>query len=172
MAYKFELGIRAYPDSESINVNDTIWLEINEPTTLMDLNTRKEINYGNAANLGSAIAFQKLSGTNEFNVKAADQFNYRLIEGVETNNADPSALREYLFQEKNGLYLFKLGVIPKNSGTFRLFFSNAANVYRNNDNCTKAFFILNFKNTNQHIYLFPGLVDSLSGGGVYYFKVN
>jgi hypothetical protein len=169
--FSFEFGIKAYPDKEVMNTGDTLWLEINEPTTLTDIRTGRTIDYSNGGNLGSVIAFQKLSNANEFIEKAAQEFAFTLVDGTETNNADPESLREYLFTERNSHYLFKLGVIPKQTGIYRLFFSNAANVFRKNDKCTKASFTLNFKNTNQHLNLYPSVTDSTSGGGVYYFKV-
>lgn len=169
--YNFELGIMAYPDRESIAVGDTLWLEVSSPTTLEDKNTGRLIDYSGAANLGSAIAFQRLSGTNQFSTKAANQFDYKLVLGKETSNADPELLREYLFGEERGRYGFKLAVIAKEPGTYRLFFSNATSVFRKGDECTKAAFELNFTNTNQHVYLFPNHSGPQSGGGVYYFKV-
>lgn len=56
-----------------------------------------------------------------------------------------------------------------------MFVSNASNVFRKNNNCTKANFEINFKNTNQHLNLnkisFPD-VDLSEGGGVYLFRVE
>lgn len=170
--YNFELGIEANPDIENIRIGDTLWLNIDESVNLKDVRTGRPIDYGDTANLGSAIGFHKLSDSHQFTLGATQHFNFKLVNGSETNNADPTYLREYLFEEKNNRYLFKLGVIPKQAGTFRLFFSNAANVYRKNDKCTKASFTLNFKNTNQHYYLSPTYQGGTLVGGDYYFKVN
>jgi hypothetical protein len=165
------MAIKAYPDKDSITIGDTIWLTIDESTTLKDVQTGRIIEYSNAANLGSAIGFHKLSATNQFTVGAAEQFNFKIVIGTELNNADPTYLREYSFEQANNHYLFKLGVIPTQTGTFRLFFSNAANVYRKQDKCTKANFTLNFKNTNQHYYISPTYQGGVLTGGDYYFKV-
>ena len=35
--YNFEIGVKAYPDEDSIHVGDTIWFEINESTALKDM---------------------------------------------------------------------------------------------------------------------------------------
>jgi hypothetical protein len=56
--YNFEMGIKDYPDKDSINVGDTIWLEVNEPVILKDIQTGKDVNYSSANNLGSAMAFE------------------------------------------------------------------------------------------------------------------
>ncbi len=169
--YNFEMGIKAFPDKDSIHIGDTIWLIIDEPTTLKDVQTGRMIDYSGAENLGSAIGFHRLSQTNQFTVGAAAHFNLRLINGTEINNVDPTYLHEYSFEQVNNHYLFKLGVIPKQTGIYRLFFSNAANVYRSNDKCTKANFTLNFKNTNQHYYMSPTYQGGNLVGGDYYFKV-
>jgi hypothetical protein len=55
------MAIKASPDLDSIHINDTIWLEVNEPTILKDVQTGKDVNYSGAANLGSAIGFEKVS---------------------------------------------------------------------------------------------------------------
>lgn len=171
--YNFEIGIIARPNLETINLGDTIWLYIDESNLFKDMQTGQLITYGDAANLGSAIGFQKLDSTGQFNTKAANMFHFMPKVGIETRNVDSELFREYLFEEKNKRYIFKLGVVPKQSGTFRLVFSNAANVYRENDKCTKASFTLNFKETDQHYYLHPNFQGGPTPiGGDYYFKVN
>lgn len=169
--YSFELAVKAYPDKDSINIGDTVWLEVNSPTQFKEAASGQMIDYSKAENLGSAIAFSGLSAENAFTVKSVDKFNYFLKEGLETANTDVGLYKEYLFIEKNNRYLFLLGIVAKEKGTYRIVFSNAANVYRSNDKCTKAGFIINFKDTDQHIYLFPGGAGTPPGGGVYYFKV-
>lgn len=172
--YNFELGIRAIPDKDSIQVGDTLWLEVNSPTTLTDVQTGRMIDYSGAENLGSAIAFQAFTAsTKQFTVEAVKSFNYVLIQGTEVMNRSPELYKEYLFAESGSKYLFQLGVIPKEKGTFRVIFSNAGSVYRKNDNCTKADFSINFQNTNQHYYLHPSYTGGPTPvGGDYYFKVQ
>ncbi len=81
-----------------------------------------------------------------------------------------------IFNEENGNYVFKLSVIAKDTGKYVLTISNAANVYRENDKCTKAAFTINFASTNQHFYFLqqwrPDLTLNEAGKTkVYYFKV-
>lgn len=172
--YGFAIGIKAYPDKDNLMVGDTIWFEINEPTTLRDTQTGRMIDYSNAANLGSAIGFQALSpASGQFTIAAAQKFKLVAVQGTETANSNPDLYHEFLFAEISNTYLFQLGVIPKETGTFSVVFSNAANVYRKNDNCPKASFGLNFENTNQHYYLNPNFQGGPTPvGGNYYFKVN
>jgi hypothetical protein len=170
--YGFSMGIKAYPDKDSVKVGDTIWFEINEPTTLEDGISRNMIDYSGAANLGSVMNFHHLSPDNEFTEPSAEKFRIILSKGRQVSSRDSTFERQYLFREENQLYLFKIGVIPKDSGTFRVFFTDAANVYRNQDECTKATFSILFEHTNQHYYLSPTYNgDTTIRGGDYYFKV-
>ncbi|MGH2564038.1 MAG: hypothetical protein ACRDE5_05980, partial [Ginsengibacter sp.] len=96
-----------------------------------------------------------------------------LISCTEVPSVNPQLLKEYLFQESGGTYIFKLGVIPENSGTFRFNLENAANVIRKGNSCPKASFNYLLKNTtNQHYYLYPGGSGVIPAGADYYFYVR
>lgn len=173
--YGFAIGIKAYPDMDSINIGDTVWLEVNEPTTLNDLQTGRMIDYSNASNLGSAIGIVELISVNTVNTDGNSFFKFSISAGSEIIRSDTSRFREYSFAELNNRYEFKLGVIPQKKGVYKMFISNASNVIRKNDKCTKANFAINFKTTNQHLYfneiVLPG-VTLPAGGGIYLFKVK
>ncbi len=170
--YSFEIAVKTIAAKDSVLINDTIWLKIEELTTLRDLRSSQLINYGGAENLGSAIAFQEIVGTMPDIVSAANEFNFHVKKGRLITSVDELLFREFLFSENSGRYFFELGVIPKRRGIFRLGFSNAQNVYTKSDKCTKSFFTINFKDTDQHFYLFPGGAGTPPGGGTYYFKVK
>jgi hypothetical protein len=169
------MPIKAYPDFDSINIGDTVFLEINQSTTLIDIGTNSPVSFTNAANLGTAISIGELISPNMVNQFVNKDFYFNLIFGMTVSRPDSNNYREYLFAETSQTYRFKLGIIPKKIGIFKLFVSNAANVYRSNDECTKASFAINFENTNQHLYLnevsFPGIIPP-AGGGIYLFKVK
>lgn len=177
--YNFKISAKAYPDIDSIHINDTLWLEINAPVNLTDITSNKIIDYSGAANLGSALSFVKFTGgsvSDPGGVYSANSFMYFVVEGKQVINSFTDGIREFLFLENNNLYKFKVGVIPQQTGVFSIGFSNAANVYRKSDNCTKAGFRINFENTNQHLYFLemnrPGYV--ITGPDLtstYYFKV-
>ena len=173
--YSFELDIKAYPDKDSINVGDTIWLEVNSPTTLKDFRSGSMVDYSGAKNLGTAIGIAELISVNVTNTEGNSFFKYNIVTGTELPRSDSNRFREFNFAEVNQKYQFKLALIPLKKGIFKLFISNAANVYRKNDGCTKAGFGISFKDTDQHFYFnevsFPGII--LSGqNGVYLFKVK
>jgi hypothetical protein len=173
--YNFNIGIKAYPDIDSVYVGDTIFFEINESVVLNDLSSGSPINYSNAANLSTAIGIVELISINIYNTYANSDFKFSLITGINVPRSDTNRVREYLFYESNQRYQLKFGLIPQKSGVYKMFVGSAANVYRQGDNCGKANFIIDFKNTNQHLYLnevsFPGVILP-SGGGVYLFKVK
>ena len=169
--YYFQASAKAYPDKDSIQIGDTIWLEINCPTSFTDISSGQTIDYSEAANFGSAIGVGQLFGQDSV-VPAANEFNYQLAEGNTVVNANVNQIREYRFVQTNNSYLFKLAVMPKEKGFFGISFSPSVNVYRNSDKCTKANFNIEFKNTNQHFYLNENLQgDTASSVGSYYFKV-
>ena len=172
--YNFQIGVKAYPDIDNIHISDTVWFEINSSSTFTDLVSNNNVNYSNAVNLGSAIGFGEIIGKDSIR-ESANSFSYFLVNGINVINPFVSKIREYLFVEKNNSYLFKLGIIPKIKGVFGIGLSNAANVFRTNDKCTKASFKLFFQNTKQHYYLNPNInssnFDTTKPSGSYYFKV-
>jgi|KBSMisStandDraft_5_1062788.scaffolds.fasta_scaffold668271_1 hypothetical protein len=175
VSYNFDMGIKAYPDKDSIYIGDTLWLEVNETTILTDAQTGRAIDYSQASNLGTAIGIAELLSVNNLNVEGNSFFKFFVSIGREISRPDTNRFREYNFSEVNNKYQFKLGVIPQKQGIYKMFVSNASNIYRKNDNCTKANFGINFTATNQHLYfneiVLPG-VTLPAGGGIYLFKVK
>jgi len=149
--YSFEIFAKATPSLDSIVINDTIWFEVSESVNLKDQISNRIIDYRDAVNLGSAIGFDELLGNSQ-RKDAVTDFNFVLISGTEINSVNPARFKEYIFKEEANRYIFRLGLIPKRQGIFRMGFSDAANVYRKNEGCTKANFKIFFKETNQHLY--------------------
>lgn len=173
--YSFQIGESISPDKDSIRVGDTIFLNVNTPAKLNDIQSGSLIDYSNANNLGNVVTMLRFIPGNVFQ-GAINNFNLLTLKGSKVNSVDPLSQQEVLFGEENGNYKFSLAIIPKDTGRYVLTISNAANVYRKNDNCTKASFTINFESTNQHFYLLnlwrPDLILDDSGKKkVYYFKV-
>lgn len=172
--YSFDLPAKAYPDKDSISINDTFWLEINESAYFKDRRSGQVIDYSGAENLGTALAFGNYnkdlgSWTNE----SPDSFDLILKEDFGQLVNQTSIDVEYSFLENDKRYLFLLGVVPKKRGLFSLLFSNSNNTYRKADKCTKASFDIFFANTNQHYALNPFYIPGTNPrGGDYYFVVK
>ena len=178
--YSFSVPARAYQDRDSININDTIWIEFNELTTFKDDQTGQNVDFSNAANLGFGLTFDKFVGgsiTNPGTVGAVSDFSSILIYGTELTSLLPDRIKSFGFLEEAGRYKFKIGLVAKKEGFFSVSISNAANVYRRNDGCSKAGFSITFANTNQHLYFYeqnrPGYTPSeYERTHMYCFKVK
>ncbi len=177
--YSFEAFYKAYPDKDSIRINDTIWIELNAPTQLKDLMSNKMIDYNGAGNFGTAIGYVEMIGGDILNpgvIPSANDFDNIIINGTEVQSLNPQQTRAFGFKEQDGMYLFKVGIVPKRKGIFVIAPGNASNVYQKSDPCRESNFSLTFKDTNQHLYLYeqkrPGYVLTDSDRGhLYAFKV-
>ncbi len=168
--YSFNIPLIAYPNLDSIRIGDTVWLDISTPTSLTDQLSGNTIHFTNATNLTFPIAFQEVLSATNFRPAVTD-FNFKVEIGKEGGNTNPALFKEYFLTEINGLYKLKVGFIAKTLGVYRFSVESAAYVHRNNSNCEKAFIRVNFMNTAQHFYLYPGGAGTPPGGGTYYFKV-
>jgi len=177
--HNFEAFYKAYPDADSIHVGDTIWIELSTSTQLKDVTTGEMINFSDAGNFGTVIGYGEMTGGDVINpggIPAANDFESIVINGTSVPPLRPEELREFLFEEKNGMYLFKVGIIPKKKGLFMISPSDASNVYQKSNNCRKSNFRLTFKETDKHLYLYernrPGYTPSeYERAHAYCFKV-
>ena len=82
--YSFEIHSKAFPDSDSILINDTIWIEVACSTLLLDKFSQNTIDYSGAENLGTVIRCHKFTGGDFLNpgvIGAVDDFYFALIYG-------------------------------------------------------------------------------------------
>jgi|SRR5690348_3459521 hypothetical protein len=178
-SYYFKVTAKAYPDNDSVQIGDTIWISINFSSKLINISSLDTIDFSGATNLGTDISFDIFTGgsiDNPGTSYAANNFNYILLQGDSINNQLPQRIRAFLFKENNNMYNFKLGVIPKFTGTYGLAIGNAPSVSRKSDKCTKADFEIDFASTNQHLYLYqnnrPGyIISDYEALHLYCFKV-
>jgi hypothetical protein len=171
--YNFEAIAKVVNPKDSINIGDTIWLEISASVLQTDLLSGNPITFKNAANLGTAIGFGELVNPNS-PVFAENDFFYVLQKGENVNN-NRAGIKEYKFTENGNMYEFRLGIIPKKKGYFNFGLSDASNVFRYDDKCTKAFYRIYFKETPLHLYLITrvfGTVPDSSFSSPYCFKVK
>lgn len=155
--HSFAINAKAYPSKDSINIYDTLWIEINQAVSLIDNVSGNTIDYTNAENLGMVTTIDEFVGgsiNNPGTIPAANKFNFEIQSGNLLQNTFIERVRSFNFLEKQGIYLFKVGIVPHQKGIYGIAISNAANVYRKNDKCTKASFAITFKDTDQHLYLY------------------
>lgn len=181
LVYSFQTSIRAFPDLDSINIGDTIWIELTSSTNLSDGISGNTVDFSGAENFGTDINFYEFIGGNFSNpgvLAAVDAFDYKLTTGTFIpDNHLPEQNKDYRFAEIGNEYRFKLGVIPKRKGTFSFSPGNASNVYTKKRPCDKANFLITFENTNQHLYFYeqnrPGYtLSEYERTHVYCFKVK
>jgi hypothetical protein len=181
--YAFSISNKIYPDKDSIHVGDSIWIEVDAPTHLVDQGTNAEVDYSGAQNLGTAIQFLKLgNGTVQIpNVQPAGaSFKTDLLIGDSVPEPNPNYAKEIKnirFREVNGRYLMKVAFIAKDTGNFMIAPSNSANVYRQNGGCTLADFAIPITDTDQHFYIYqetrPGYeITGLERTNCYYVRVK
>ena len=173
-SYSFLLDARVYPDKDSVSIGDTIWVEINSRQSFKNMNSSNNemIDFSKANNLGTDLGFVKLVSTSPVQlVDAVNNFNFVLVYGKEIASPNTKLIKEYLISDSGSSYLFKLGIIPMETGTYRFNLGNSTNVYRNGNTCPKANFNMRLVETNQHYYLYqPG--SGTLGGATYYFRVK
>jgi hypothetical protein len=177
--YSFAANYKVYPDKDSIRINDTVWVELVTPVKMMDLVSNQMIDYSGAENFGPSITYIELTGGDRLNtgsIAAANDFENHIIWGTPVPFDKPDQVRGFKCIEENGLYKFKVGIVPKKKGLFFIGFHNSGGVYRKHNKCDKAAFGLTIKDTDQHLYLLeqsrPGYVLSgLERSNAYCFVV-
>jgi hypothetical protein len=165
---------------DSIRVNDTVWLEVDEPITLKDITTNQNIDFGNTSGIGITISVLKFTGGSISNpgvIYATNKFEIKIIKGAKLANSYSQILAVVNLAEESNRYLLKCGIVAKDTGTFALSISNAGG-FKKSDNCTKADFKFSFSNsTDQHLYLYqnnrPGYqISQYEQEHMYCFKVK
>ncbi len=177
--HSFEAFYKAYPDKDSLQIGDTIWLELNAPTQLKDVATGQLVDFSGAVNFGPSIRYLEFTGGSiqmPSGIPAANSFENILIRGTTIQSDKPDQVRSFDCIEENNMYRFKVGIVPKKKGIFAIAPGDAAGVYRKVSPCDKAGFKLTFIDTDQHLYWYqndrPGyqISDSEKSHG-YCFKV-
>jgi hypothetical protein len=166
--YVFNIGITASPGFDSIRVNDTLWFNMNESSTLTDQLSGQQVNFSGAQNLGFAFGIRSVISASQV-LPAADSFSYFVREGINIDPPNPSYIRNYQLKESGGFYKLEVGLIAKKKGVYRVLVENSANIYTRDRPCDKATFQVQFLNPDPHFYL--GYTTPAAGAQVYYFKV-
>ena len=177
--YSFATKAFIQNDFDSINVNDTIWLEVDESTTLLDQYTNLEKDFSNISVGGISLSSIRFVGGSILNpgaVNATDKFNVTVVKGSIKANPNQQILAEVYLAEEANRFRLKCGIVPKDTGTFALGISNGGGV-KKDDECVNGEFKFSFTNTDQHLYLYqnnrPGYqISQYEVEHMYCFKVK
>ncbi|MEO7044033.1 MAG: hypothetical protein ABI091_01910 [Ferruginibacter sp.] len=168
------------PDNDSIHVGDTIYLESSFSTQLIDQSTGRIIDYSNSKGIGSTLAVSSLPIGDSISKDAVFDFDYISVNGKIYNDRSiprPDGVQQVSYEETNGDYILKVGLIAKKKGNYILGIGDGlSNGRKNSNNCEKASFNNTLSNTDQHFYLIKNWYPNVVIGGygklrVYYFKV-
>jgi hypothetical protein len=174
--YSFSINDTFSPESDSINLGDTLWLTCVIPVNITDINSQKTITFSDAENLGSDLVISDIS---KFNLErgAVDSFNYVQRHGTifSDPSANPGGVKQLMFEGNSDSYLLEVGLIAQRAGAYVLTMNDVPKVYRKGmTNCGTAKFQFLNGNNQQHLYLFenlwgpPSIYDSTHS---YCFKV-
>lgn len=179
--YSFECEKWFSPNSKTIKVNDTLWLEYSIPTIQQDRISGNIIDYKDASNIGTDIFFLaigKSSVGSDSIVAAADSFYLVPVVGKFMFDAfNASKNKDYRFEEFSTAYKLKLAIIPKHKGVYVLAATSLVNVYRKTDKCAKASYQSRYIHTDQHFEIynrfFPNyVIDGSEAEDLYCFEVE
>lgn len=163
--YSFSIKASFTPEKDSIHVGDTLWLISETSTQLNDITTNAKVNYENAQNLGSTLGIIDIKKAKSMEFGAIDSFTYIKVTGKIYTDKEilPSVVKQLLFEERNGKYELKAGIIAQKKGSYIFSVGDAVNVFRKGKpKCGIAHFDVLNGNSNQHLYFFEDLWGSLS----------
>lgn len=175
-SFAYTIDAKVYPDKDTVNIGDTIFVEINFPTTLTNSTPNEIANLSGASGIATDMGFVKLVSDSPIVLDdAVPDFDFKVINGKEVAPTlhDTTLIKSFFFEEDTNMILFKLAVIPKNIGTYSFNIGASPDVEEKNVRC--PIFTLNYllKNTtDQHYYLYPGGAGVTPGGADYYFYVK
>jgi len=156
--YSFAVNAQIICKYDSIPIGDTIFLISSFPVQLTDINSNKLINYDNSTTIGSDLGIIKLVSNFPGQEDAVDNFNFFNVIGSIYNFKDiprPNKFQQLNYAEDNGFYKLKIGLIPKQKGTFYLGIGDGLSTGRRNSRfCEVANFNVTINNSNQHFNYF------------------
>jgi len=175
-SFAYTIDAKVYPDKDTVNIGDTIFVEVNFPTTLTNSTPGEIANLNGASGIATDMGFVKLVNDSPIVLdNAVPDFNFKLIKGREVapTKHDTTLIKSFFFEEANNMVLFKLAIIPKNIGTYSFNIGASPDVEEKNVICPT--FTLNYllrNTTDQHYYLYPGGAGVTPDAADYYFYVK
>ena len=162
--YIFAVNSQIIPDLDSVRIGDTIYLTSTFPSSLKDQIGGAIVDYSHAKNLNSTLGIGEFVNGEKIPNNAVFNFDYVSIKGRvynDKNIPNPDGTQQLIYQEINGNYELKIGLIPKIKGIYGLGIGDGVSTGRSNaKSCERATFSISLNSTNQHFDIYKN-IDSL-----------
>ncbi|MEO8822886.1 MAG: hypothetical protein ABI366_04865 [Ginsengibacter sp.] len=179
--YTFAVNSQITPDLDSVHIGDTLYLTSSFSSSLKDKIGGAIVDYSNANNINSTLGIGIFVDGNKIPNDAVFNFDYFSIKGGvynDRNVASPDGTQQLIYQELNGKYELKIGLIPKIKGIYGLGVGDGLSTGRSGvKGCQKATFSISLNNTNQHFYIYQNIdnghqITDYEQKHAYYFVVK
>lgn len=162
--YSFEVTAHFTPEKDSIRVGDTLYLVSEFPSTMIPVGADQPVDYSSSTGIGNVLKINKLE-PNRVISDAVFDFDYISIDGEIYNSRgipSPDRVQQLRYEEKSGMYMLKIGMIPKAKGIYSLAigFSGLSNGRKSGDKCTKASFPTTVANEDPHLHYLSTHTDT------------
>jgi hypothetical protein len=179
--YIFAVNSQITPDLDTLHIGDTLYLTSSFPSSLKDQIGGSIVDYSNAKNLNSTLGIGEFINGEKIPNDAVFNFDYFSIKGRIYNDRNipkPDGTQQLTYQEINGNYELKIGLIPQKKGIYGLGIGDGLSNGRSNaKSCEKATLSISINNTNQHFYIYKDIdsghqVSDYEQKHAYYFVVK
>lgn len=156
--YIFTTNNLFYPEKDSIQVGDTLWL-----TCTISKNQRL-VYFSGAENLGGNLIISNIDSFGNSSRGAVEKFTYFNVAGsvYSVPNLNPKNDKQVSYLETDSAYNLNVGIIALKKGIYIFSFSDDPGVYRTGSpSCGVANFLFVNANKNKHLYLFEDLHGKL-----------
>jgi hypothetical protein len=163
--YTFNVSAFFFPEKDTIDIGDTLWIKSIIPQLQRDVHSQKEINFSNAQNLGTTVIISDITKFRNPGRGAIDSFNFLKVFGniYTEKGTDTLGVKQLSYVQTDSSYELKVGLVALKSGKYIFTIPDNPSVYRKGmEKCGLAtFYILN-QNINRHLYLFEDALGPLS----------
>jgi len=171
IAYDFEIPVSVYPVNDTINIDDTLWIELNFDDMIKETSLNKDIYIGGELKKWGQeaihIYFNKSTDTLlAIGAQGGGSFSFEMINEFGGINIQNAVITSMDFEYNNNNYHLKSGLIPKETGVY--FITFGFNNPNNHNHGYEAH--INYKeNCDEYINTLTINVNEESNG---YFNTN
>lgn len=180
VTYAFNVQSEIIPNDDSLQIGDTIFVMSTFPNMLKDEYSGQLVDYSGALKIGSTLGIGELIAGSNSPKDAVSDFDYFDVEGRIYNDPtipSPNGVQQLIYQEIDGKYKLKVGLIAKKKGIYVLGAGDGLGTgLKGSNNCKKAKIGMSVSNVDKHKYYYeywrPGYVLTESDlRRIYCFKI-